>query len=82
MNTNKRTTIKILGSLESIKETAQKIETLFPIYIESPVKVNENSDGFHLFITLPAQTNCSVVDPRQETQPQTATNNPSYGVHY
>jgi hypothetical protein len=52
MNQN-RTTIKILGSAESVKATAAKIETLYPLYVESPIKQNDNGEGCHLFITLP-----------------------------
>jgi len=81
MNTQNRTTIKILGTPESVKETAQKIEALFPIYIESPTQKNSDGNGVHLYITVPTKNNnCLVVDPRQETQPQTAQLNPSYGV--
>jgi len=80
MNTKNRTTIKILGTPENVKETAQKIEALFPFYIESPTQTNSDGEGVHLYITVPVKNNCSVVDPRQETQPQTAQLNPSYGV--
>lgn len=79
MNTQNRITIKIIGTPQSVKETAQKIETLFPFYIESPVRDNSDGDGVHLYINIPVNNNCSVVDPRQETQPQTATN-PCYGA--
>ncbi len=73
--TNNRTTIKILGSATDVKNTAAKIETLFPFYIEGPIKPNDNSDGVHLFITLPAQNKDCSVSPRQETT-QTAQTTP------
>jgi hypothetical protein len=72
LTTNNRTTIKILGSIESVKATAKKIETLFPVYIEGPIRLNDNSEGVHLFITLPAVENCTVDPPRKEIDQRTA----------
>jgi hypothetical protein len=57
MNMNNRTTIKILGSVASVKATATKIESLFPLYIEGSIRLNDNSDGVHIIITVPAVEN-------------------------
>jgi len=50
-----RTIIKILGSIHAVKVTAVKIENLFPLYVEGPIKMNDNGDGYHMFITLPGE---------------------------
>jgi hypothetical protein len=63
-----RTIIKILGSINAVKVTAIKIESLFPLYVEGPIKINDSGDGYHMFITLPGE-------PRQES-PRTATVTP------
>jgi hypothetical protein len=59
-----RTIIKILGSIHSVKDTAAKIENLFPLYVEGPIRMNDDGAGCHVFITLPGE-------PRQES-PRTA----------
>jgi hypothetical protein len=60
-----RTIIKILGSIHAVRDVAAKIETLFPLYVESPIKMNDDGHGCHIFITVPGS-------PRQEN-PETAS---------
>jgi hypothetical protein len=71
-NHEKIITLKILGSIENVKATAQKIETLFPVYIEGKIRPNDNSDGVHLFITLPAES-CAGSPRQEQTQPTNET---------
>jgi len=54
MNEN-RITVKILGSINDVKSTAKKIETLFPLFLESPLRMNDSGDGCHIFISLPVE---------------------------
>ena len=73
MQNPNRTTIKILGSINDVKETARKIEQLFPLFLESPIRTNDNSEGVHLFITLPAEKQNANSGLVRQDQARTAT---------
>ena len=47
--------IKIFGNLYAVKATAQKIETLYPEYTESPVMLNDDGVNFRIYITVPVE---------------------------
>jgi len=54
MNKN-QVVIKVFGELQSVKATVQKIESLYPIYIEGKIQFNDQDSGVHLFLTVPVE---------------------------
>ena len=54
MNKN-QVVIKVFGELPQVKATVQKIETLYPIFIEGKINVNDRDNGVHVFLTVPVE---------------------------
>lgn len=47
----KSVTIKISGSEPEVLESAKRIESFFKLCVRSPLKLNDNGIGVHLFLT-------------------------------
>ncbi len=64
--------IKIFGELAAVKATVQKIETLYPVFIEGQINLNDQDNGVHVFLTVPVENNANLGQDRQVST-QTAT---------
>ncbi|MCL5949749.1 MAG: hypothetical protein M1490_04660 [Candidatus Bathyarchaeota archaeon] len=55
MEKRKQVAIKISGEKTAVTSTLEKIERLFPIAVVSSFRDNDNGDGVHVFLTVPAE---------------------------
>lgn len=55
MQNKNQVVIKVFGELSAVKATAQKIESLYPVYIEGKINQNDQDSGVHVFLTLPVE---------------------------
>lgn len=48
----KNLTIKIIGESQQVKLALERIESVFPLYVESDIKPNGNNEGVHVFVKV------------------------------
>jgi hypothetical protein len=53
--TDNQIKIKLTGKLEPLKVALKRIESLYPVFLEGEFKQNDADDGYHVFLTVPAQ---------------------------
>lgn len=56
MEKKNQVAIKVSGEEKAVKKILEKINPLFPICVQSSIRLNDNGDGVHVFLTVPAPT--------------------------